>query len=290
MAKSEIFDPRICQLGESPLWHPMRHELFWVDVKTKRLLSRSAEATYVWTFTQTPSALGWIDEFRLLIANNTGLIIFDLRTEEIIQLCAIEADQPQTRSNDGRADPWGGFWVGTMNDNEALPPAGVIYRWYKGELRQVATDFIVPNGICFDHTRSIAYFADSPRHKMWRQALDPVTGWPVGDAEIFMDHTTSGLIMDGAIVDAEGCLWVALWDSAKVAKFSPAGQLMEALETQTTRPTCPAFGGPDASDLYVTTAAIGLEGQTSRGLTNGSTLVYKMSVQGVPAPSVNLGV
>lgn len=286
MTKPKIFDTRPCLLGESALWHPLRDELFWVDIKNNRLLSRCGDKANSWTFDQMPSALAWIDEFTLLIANDTGLVAFDMRTEATRQLCAIEADNPQTRSNDGRADPWGGFWISTMNNDETLPPAGTIYRWHKGELRTIVSGLSVPNGICFDQRRNLAYYTDSPRSIMWSQKLDPATGWPTASSTVFLDHSHDALIMDGAIIDAEGCLWTALWDGAAVVCYSPEGEELRKLHTQTMRPTCPTFGGNGGRDLFVTTAAIGLSGEPDETVPNGATLFFGDVAKGVPSPRV----
>lgn len=289
MRHPEIFDNRSCLLGEGVLWHPLREELFWVDIKNNKLLSRKGDIAKSWTFDQMPSALAWIDAATLLIANETGLVAFDLERETTRQVCAIEADNPDTRSNDGRADPWGGFWISTMNNDETLPPAGTIYRWYKGELRTIVTGLSVPNGICFDQERNLAYYTDSPSSKMWHLKLDPATGWP-GDVPpaVFMDHSNEGLIMDGAVIDADGCLWTALWDSAAVVCYSPEGDLLRKLSTQTLRPTCPCFGGGTSQDLYVTTAAIGLENSTKDPIPAGTTLLFRDVAKGVPQPRVQV--
>ncbi|MEL6588225.1 MAG: SMP-30/gluconolactonase/LRE family protein, partial [Pseudomonadota bacterium] len=128
---TEIYDTRRCNLGEGPLWHPTRQELFWFDIIGKTLHSKAQS----WTFDEHVSAAGWVDDTTLLVASETALFRFDLTTGDRTDICALEADNPVTRSNDGRADPQGGFWIGTMG-KEAEPKAGAIYRFYKGELRK----------------------------------------------------------------------------------------------------------------------------------------------------------
>ena len=289
MTHPDIFDGRSCLLGEGALWHPLREELFWVDIKNNQLLSRKGDVAKSWTFEHMPSAIAWVDASTLLIANNMGLMTFDLESEATRQVCAIEAENSETRSNDGRADPWGGFWISTMNNDESLPPAGTIYRFYKGELRTIVTGLSVPNGICFDQARGLAYFTDSPTSIMSCLKLDPAKGWPDGAAPaVFMDHSDEGLIMDGAVIDADGCLWTALWDGAAVVCYSPDGELLQKLSTETLRPTCPCFGGAAAKDLYVTTAAIGLGEASDSPVPAGTTLLFKDSVNGLPQPCVQL--
>ena len=111
---SEVFDATPCELGEGPLWHLERNQLFWFDIIGMRLHAREGDETRTWQFGEHVSAAGWIDRDRLLIASETALFSFDLGTGRHETVCPLEADEPRTRSNDGRADPWGGFWIGTM--------------------------------------------------------------------------------------------------------------------------------------------------------------------------------
>lgn len=126
------FDNRACELGEGPIWHPLRRQFFWFDILGRRLLSRDDKAGLLeWRFDSMASAAGWIDRDRLLIATETGLDILDLGTGRLAPLMPLEADRPATRSNDGRADRQGGFWIGTMGKH-AESGAGAIYRYHRG--------------------------------------------------------------------------------------------------------------------------------------------------------------
>ena len=134
MAELEIWDDTPCILGEGPLWHPLRGQLFWFDIVKHRLYTRENGKHRSWAFEEHVSAAGWVDETRLLIASETRLFTFDVDSGLRRDVHALEADNRVTRSNDGRADPWGGFWIGTMG-KKAEPGAGAIYRYFKGELR-----------------------------------------------------------------------------------------------------------------------------------------------------------
>ena len=115
-----VYDDRPCELGEGPLWHPLRRELFWFDILGKRMLARKGDATREWRFDRHASAAGWVDETTLLIATETDLSRFDIATGRLEPIAPLEADMPATRSNDGRADPFGGFWIGTMGKRAEL--------------------------------------------------------------------------------------------------------------------------------------------------------------------------
>lgn len=254
------FDPRICSLGEGPLWHPERQQLFWFDINNKRLLSRVGETPHEWQFDRQVSAAGWVDHDTLMIASETDLFLFNVDTGVSETLCALEAEQFSTRSNDGRADPWGGFWIGTM-DKDVAPQAGAIYRWYKGELHPLVHDLTIPNAICFSPDRKYAYYTDTPTRQIMRQPLN-AEGWPTGSAEVFADLNERGLNPDGAVIDAEGCLWNAQWGAARMTRYSPDGRELMHVVMPASQMTCPAFGGPDLSTLFATSAAEGIESPT----------------------------
>lgn len=267
-----VFDDRSCTLGEGPLWHPEREQLFWFDILGCKLMSRDGSGPLEWQFDEHVSAAGWIDRDTLLIASERALFRFDLKTGAREDLVAMESDEPVTRSNDGRADPWGGFWIGTMG-KEAEPGAGAIYRFFQGRLECLYSDVTIPNAICFSPDRRYAYYTDTPTRQIMRQPLKE-DGWPTGPAEVFVDLREAGLNPDGAVVDAEGCLWNAQWGASRVARYAPNGTLLSALEIPAQQTSCPAFGGDGLQTLFVTSAAEGLEnpqavqGQTFAAKTN----------------------
>lgn len=251
-----IFDDTQCALGEGPLWHPLREQFFWFDINQKQLLTSKNGNRKMWQFTEHVSAAGWIDENTLLICSETAFLEFNIETGEQDVIAPLEADIPNNRSNDGRADPQGGMWIGTM-DLEAKKHAGAIYRYYQGEIRTLYPNITIPNSICFSPDGSTAYYADTPEKCIMSQALDN-EGWPVGDAQMFIDMKQDGLSPDGSVVDAEGCLWNAQWGASRIAKYNAAGKFLMAIDIPDAKQTtCPAFGGADLQTIFVTSAADG---------------------------------
>ncbi|WP_223421741.1 SMP-30/gluconolactonase/LRE family protein [Tateyamaria pelophila] len=268
----DVFSDTICTLGEGPLWHPERNAFFWFDILSNKLFCK-AETETMWEFDENVSAAGWVDHDTLLIASQTALWRFDIPTGEQEFVAGLESDNETTRSNDGRADPQGGFWIGTMGHN-AEPHAGAIYRYYRGELRKLFDKITVSNSICFAPDGSTAYFTDTRSRKVQRVALD-ADGWPKGKAEVFLDLWSENLNPDGSVVDAAGNLWNAQWGASRVAVYAPNGDFLRAIAVPASQSTCPAFGGPDLQTLLVTSAAKGLDEQQG-----GMTFVTDIGVTG----------
>lgn len=260
-----VYDDTVCALGEGPLWHPGRGQLFWFDIIKHRLLTRGEAGTHIVQFDEHVSAAGWVDDRRLLVASETRLFLFDIETEVSADICPLEADSPGTRSNDGRADPWGGFWIGTMG-KAAEDGAGAIYRYYRGELRRLFAPISISNAICFSPDRRFAYFTDTPTQKIMRQALAETDGWPVGDPELWLDLSGTEWRPDGAVVDAAGNFWNAQWGGYRVAAYRPDGAFMAAVAFPAAQTSCPAFGGDDLTTLFCTSARNGVSDEDAAKL------------------------
>jgi sugar lactone lactonase YvrE len=282
------FDAKVCALGEGPLWHPLRDELFWFDITGKALLARKGDQTRSWRFERHYSAAGWVDEATLLVASQDALWRFNIASGDQAKICDLEANNPVTRSNDGRADPWGGFWIGTMGLN-AEKHAGSIYRYYRGELRQLFPKITVSNAICFAPDRSCAYYTDTHSRRIMHVTLDAATGWPNAGPETAIDLRDAGLNPDGAVTDKAGNLWVACWGAGVVINVTTSGQELRRIQVPVQQPTCPAFGGPDLRDLYVTSATQGLDAKTlDQNPLNGTTFCIPDVADGLPEPRVIL--
>lgn len=282
-----VFDDRVCELGEGPLWHPQRGQLFWFDILGRRLLTREGGTPRQWQFPEMVSAAGWTGQDTLLIASERQLFEFNLVSGRAREVAPLEADRPDTRSNDGRADPMGGFWIGTMG-KRAEPQAGAIYRFYKGTLRRIVKNVTVPNAICFAPEGDRAYYADTVTGRVMAQPLD-AEGWPVGTPSVFLDLRREGLNPDGAVTDARGNLWVAQWGASRVASYTPAGEFRGAISFEARHTSCPAFGGDALSTLYCTTAQEHLSEEILKAEPrNGMTFVAPTRTRGRPEPRVLL--
>ncbi len=268
------YDKTVCRLGEGPLWHPTRAQLYWFDILSCTLNTVESGQHRRWTFDENVSAAGWVDDNHLLIASETRLFRFNLETGTSEDVLPLEADKKETRSNDGRADPYGGFWIGTM-PKSGDKPIGAFYRYYKGQISTLFEGLSIPNACCFTPDGTEAVFCDSAKNQVRRVAWDQ-EGWPVSEPFVWMDLSGEGFGVDGAVMDADGNFWNAQWGAARIACYSPDGTLLHTVPVAGKQSSCPAFGGKDLSTLFCTTAAEGLgEAELQASESNGMTFIQE---------------
>lgn len=279
-----IFDDTPCTLGEGALWHSDLNALIWFDILCKRMYLKPMGGTRRhWDFDEHVSAAGIVDADRLIVASSRALMLFDLRDGSRQDLTPLEADNTVTRSNDGRADPQGGFWIGTMGLN-AEEGAGSIWRFHKGQLRKLFGDITITNAICFAPSGDAACFTDTAKGVIMRVGLD-ADGWPIGEAEPFIDLRAEGLNPDGAVMDAEGGLWSAQWGASRVARYDAEGRFDRAVMLPVAHISCPAIGGVDLDMLFATSARQGLD---DPGPDDGCTFAVPLGCKGQPEHRVIL--
>jgi sugar lactone lactonase YvrE len=280
-----VFDDTPCALGEGPLFAHGR--LFWFDILNRRLHARAAgdAAAATWSFDEMFSAAGILPDGELLLASETGLWRFSPETGARERLLAVEADNPVTRSNDGRADRQGGFWIGTMGKS-AEKGAGSIWRFHRGELRRLVENVTVSNAICFAPDGRRGYYADTGTRKIMTWALDS-DGWPSEEASVLADLADAGP-PDGAVTDVEGALWVALWGEARALRILADGSRDAEIPLPAPQPTCPAFGD-DLRTLYFTSARQGMDADAlAAHPASGNVFATRVAMAGLPEPTVRL--
>ena len=199
------------------------------------------------------------------------------------RLVAIEADDPDTRLNDVKVDRAGRLWGGTMA-LDARPDAGTFYRiGADGSVAVVASPTTISNGIDWSPDDGLMYYIDSATHRVDVFDFDLASGTAL-DRRPFIRFEESAGLPDGMTVDAEGCLWVAFYDGWAVRRYTPAGALDRIIRLPVARITSCAFGGPDLSDLYVTSATAGLdEMQLAEQPHAGGLFVIRPGVAGLPS-------
>jgi sugar lactone lactonase YvrE len=288
--KAELFSDSRSMLGEGPFWHPLLGRLFWFDIANHTLLSAGDEGNIVdrITFRDTVSAAAVIDRETLAVAQAGALLRYDFGTDTSSTIVEIEPGDAGNRTNDGRANFAGGFWIGTMrrSGGDGRKGAGAVYQYRNGVLTTVLDGITTPNSICFTEDGRTAYFADTPTGVIRRCSLDPATGLPAGPWEDFAAPEAMGR-PDGAVVDTEGYVWSARWDGSCVIRFAPDGSIDQVVELPVSRVTCPAFGGDDFRTLYVTSARQGMtDEELKREPHAGSVFAIELDVPGFPDPGI----
>lgn len=271
----KIFDTAKCLLGEGPFWHPGINQFFWFDIENKKLFTKINNKKKEWSFNFQPSACGWITNKDLLIAFENSLSVFNFTTNKLEKILPLEEENIITRSNDGRADPWGGFWIGTMG-KKAEFQAGKIYRFFKGEIFEIFSNITIPNSICFSLNKDYAFYTDTTTQKIMRVGLD-AEGWPINDQEVFIDLSKENLNPDGSVVDSNNCLWNAQWGASRIAKYSSDGEYLESINLPASQVTCPAFGGHNLQTMFITSASIDLTNSTKN---DGVTFSIDLKISG----------
>jgi sugar lactone lactonase YvrE len=281
---AELFIDCRNQLGEGPFWHRLRNELFWFDILGQKLFSAGADGAIrrTWNLPEITTAAAVLDIDTLAIATETGLKRFSLTDGTVLDVLApIEADDHSTRTNDSRVDRTGGFWIGTMRKEED-DAVGAVYHYKHGKLSVLRPNVKIPNSTCFSPDGRTAYFADTPTKQILKVETDPGTGVPVGEWTLFADVSDHRGFPDGSVVDAEGFLWNARWGGNCVVRHAPDGSVDRVVELPVSQVTCPAFGGPDLSTLYITSARKTLTPeQLAEQPHAGSVFVFEPGVKGL---------
>ena len=237
-------------LGEGPVWDEATQCLFWVDSLQGILFRLDHEKTDSWQLPCMVGSLAVIDDLRVLLALQTGFHLFNLNSRTLTPIQDPESDNPDTRFNDGKTDSCGSFLAGSMGIKIRDRGLGALYR-LKGDLslEVLEDDVVVANGPCFSPDGQTFYFNDGRRRIL---AYDYNPDGPLSNKRVFFDGHQYETGSDGATVDAEGNLWVALIGSGEIGCIHPDGTLIERIPMPVDLPSSVMFGGPDLRTLYIT--------------------------------------
>ncbi len=300
-----LLDAARCHLGEGSTYDAASDTAWWFDILGRTLHeARPSDARpsdgrpsdgrpgnyhlAVHALPVMASALAMVDDQRQLLVAEDGLHLRDIATGHLQRLVAIEAENPGTRSNDARVHPSGTFWTSTMG-RRAEKGAGTIYAYHDGIIEPLFADLTIPNAICFSPDGSTGYFADTAENRLYRVSLDPATGLPLEAPTTLLDHAGPGGL-DGAVTDAEGLIWCAIWGGGSVNVYSPAGALVRRIAVPARQPSCPVFVGPGLDRLLVTSAWENM-GAAMRAADpgHGQTFLLDVGARGRAEPRVRLG-
>lgn len=238
-------------LGESPVWDAQNECLYWVDgisCKIHRYDPRN-ERFQEWSLPSMVGSVGLSQGHRLVVGLQDGIYEFDLETSDLKALFQFSEPDDRVRFNDGKVDRQGRFVCGSMGVN--ADPRGELYRVsVDGQTEVLANGIRISNAICFSPAGDRIYFADSMDRTIRSYRYGASTE-PLEEPSIYLDTNPYGSAPDGATVDSEGYLWVALIQASKIGRFDPEGRLDRLIDAPVDMPSCLAFGGGDMSTLYL---------------------------------------
>ncbi|MEU6995368.1 SMP-30/gluconolactonase/LRE family protein [Streptomyces sp. NPDC046465] len=263
-------------LGEGPTWDAATGRLIWVDILASRVHTyapgdgrRTVMTTGQHVGAAKPRAGGG-----LVVNLRDGIGLYGPGGAPFSWL--VRDPVPGRRGNDAAVAPDGALWAGTMRYDET-PGGGSLTRVAPdGTVRELLAPVAVSNGTGWSPDGRLVYYTDSPTRRV--DVLDQ-DGQHVLNRRPFARIEEGAGFPDGLTVDAEGCVWVALWDGAAVRRYTPDGRLDRTVELPVRRPTACAFGGPGLRDLYITTARTGLDRPHPL---SGSVLVVPDAGRGLP--------
>ncbi|MFJ9818373.1 SMP-30/gluconolactonase/LRE family protein [Streptomyces sp. NPDC101151] len=265
-------------LGEGPTWDPATGRLIWLDILGRRVHTydpssgrRTVRTTEQHVGAAKPRAGGGLV---LNLRDGVGLLDPDgsfgwLHHEPV----------PGRRANDAAVAPDGSLWAGTMRYDEATGGGTLSRLTGDGAAETILPDVTVSNGTGWSPDGRLLYYADTPTRCV--DVFDH-DGDGIRNRRTLAEIEEGAGFPDGLTVDAEGCVWVALWDGGAVRRYTPSGDLDRVLTLPAPRTTACAFGGPDLTDLYVTTARAGLSAPHPL---SGSVLVVPDAGKGLPQPA-----
>ncbi len=254
------------QLGERPVWDHLRSCLLWVDIHAGRLHryrpGEGNELVLELAAGGEPTAIGAAAPRRgggYVLAAADGFRLTGPDGEPAAGPLPPPGMAADVRFNDGACDPAGRFWAGTVATGRR-PGAGALYRLSPDlTITTMLEGVTESNGLGWSPDGTRFYYIDSgePQPRIRVFGFDPASG-ELGPSQDLVTFPGTGAVPDGLVVDGAGCLWVALWGGGAVHRYSPGGELLAALPVPVSQPSCPAFGGPGLTDLYLTTAWEGM--------------------------------
>ena len=259
-----------CDHGEGVLWCERRQALLWVDIDGSRLWMHSPASglSRHWNLPGRPGCVALAECGGLLLALAKALYHADLDAAlagegtllPLRHLADVQAHEPRTRSNDGRADRHGNFVFGTMDESAEKAPIGAFYQYSAAHgLRALPLPgAAIPNSICFSPDGRTLYWCDSMQPAIHCCDYDPAEAH-AGLPRVFARVDLAGAAADGSCIDAEGFLWNAQWGGARVVRYAPDGRIDRIVPVPVPQPSCCAIGGAGMDTLYVITSPQGLD-------------------------------
>jgi sugar lactone lactonase YvrE len=271
------------QLGEGPVWDERSQKLSFVDIVQHRVHTFSPATGEHDTFeVQRPvGAVVLREDGGLVLAAHDAFFLVEADGSALEQFGEFRVDGETVRFNDGKVDPRGRFYAGTMHHRES-GTFGTLYMLEPdGNVTVVLEEVGISNGLAWSADAKTLYYIDTPRHSVDAFDVDPESG-SITNRRVLAEFPDCS--PDGMAIDDHGCLWVACWDGGRLERIDPAdGRRLAVVRVPASQVTSAAFGGPNLDDLYITTASLGLDARQLAAQPHaGDLFVTRPGVSGPP--------
>ncbi len=295
-------------LGESPFWHPAENCLYWVDIPGQRLRRMAMSADLEseqqvedWALGEEPGCFAPAAQGGWVMATRSGVYRAQTWGGPRHLLAAAPYDTARLRFNDGKCDPAGNFWSGSMFEPRDQALAVLYALQADGRLEIKAGGATVANGLAWSPDGRTLYWSDTGAHciRAWDYDADTQTmsrervfaQFPLKPKNWVYGNASSQAYLgrpDGAAVDAQGFYYAAMYEGHRLAKFAPDGRCVAFIETPVQCPTMPCFGGDDLCTLFITTSAHGRSAQELQALPDsGCVFATRVETPGLPVSFFN---
>lgn len=272
-------------LGEGALWHPQEKKLYWVDIEGRSLniFDPKYKENYSIDVEERIGTVVPCEQGGVLVALQHGIFHLDVVTGKR-SLFLNSLNEEGIRYNDGKCDPVGRFWVGTMALDKQEGAAKLYRIDLDGSVSQMLENLTISNGIVWNRESNRLYFTDTPTQQVWAFDYDEESGG-ISNKQVIIEIPEEDGAPDGMTLDADGNLWVALHGAGAVGQYNPAsGELLQKVKVPAPNTTSCAFGGENLDELYITTARDGMnEEQLNIYPESGGIFSVKLEVKGLPA-------
>ncbi|PXX30589.1 sugar lactone lactonase YvrE [Arenibacter sp. ARW7G5Y1] len=256
----EVVCDKICELGEGPLWDPTRKLICWVDILKGHIHEWSVVSEELNTIqvSQMIGAMAICNDGNYIAAMKNGFGFVNRETGKVDMIANPEEHLPENRFNDGKCDPYGRFWAGTMPIAEDKSSGSLYFLDTSLNVQKKEINIGVSNGLAWSLDHKTMYFIDSPTRQVVGYDYDKESGKLANKRTAIAIAEEDGF-PDGMTIDHEGMLWVAHWGGWQVARYDPVtGKKMLSISMPVSQVTSCSFGGDSMEDLYITSARKGL--------------------------------
>ena len=267
-------------LGECPVWDFRHKRIFWIDILSGMIHYFYSDSNEHKTFNlgQVPGSIALKKNGGLVAAIKTGFATIDIQKGTTWTITQVESRFTENRFNDGKCDPAGRFWAGTMSGSN-VSGSGSLYVLEKNySVKKKITGITCSNGMAWSPDFTTFYYIDTPTRHVVAYRYDMMTG-KISEKRIVINIPEEEGYPDGMTIDTEGMLWIAMWDGWKVIRYNPdSGEKLHEIKLPVSRVTSCVFGGDTMEDLYITSAKTGLtESELKAQPLAGSLFVVKNS-------------